>query len=157
MAPHFCKVYSTLRWVTIKMEGSYPQWQLNVVQNVQGKFPPVVSNKMETYWDSIALGHITFNFIRSYHWKNVRRIFCLHGRLKFVWIFALRKGSDSGLRDPRNWEIRDIFACVENLWFWNPTKSGIQYLESWIHGVKSGVQYCLGLSIYMDSLTFVEN
>ena len=76
----------------------------------KGNFPAVVSNKTETYWDSIALGHITFNLIRSYHWKNVRRIFCLHGRLNsmgVVWIFALRNGSESGLRTPGTKKLRN--------------------------------------------------
>ena len=99
----------------------------------KGNFPPVVSNKTETYWDSIALGHITFNLIRSYHWKNVRRIYCLHGRLNsmgVVWIFALRKGSESGPRTTGPKKLRN----PGGFWLWPyeeslALESGIQLKE----------------------------
>ena len=141
----------------------------------EGNFPSVVLNKREIYWDSKALGHVTFNLIKVLSLKECKRNLLSPQKAKIQWeLFEFSpQVRESGLLNRRNCEIREIlillvaksgifgFGIRNRLQLKESgisltigvllTKSGIQYPESWIHGVKLRMQYvCLGLSIYIE-------
>ena len=105
----------------------------------KGNFPSVVLNKTEIYWDSKALGHVTFNLIKVLSLKECKKNLCQRRRLKIQWeLFEFwPQVRESGLRNRRNCEIREIFPFgqIRNLWLWDSesnTAQGIRDLTD--HG-----------------------
>ena len=125
------KVYLTLRWVTIKMEGSYPQWQLNVVQNVQGKFPSCCFQQNGNLLRQHSLRSYNFQPYQVLSLKECKRNLlsarkakrCLNFRP--TWGFGLRTSGHKKLRNPGHfclWPSRESLAL----------ESGTQLKESGI-------------------------